>query len=168
MPDAPDKRSRGDGITRRDFLDGVAISSAGLAAAAAAPHLTGAEAAAVAAGGGGLPRGYYPPTETGLKGQPNRVIRKIMRIDGPPNPRDVHSTRGGPGMRVRRVIDCHETYDCVIVGAGASGLAAAKYYRDRFGEDAKILRARPAAATTGATRPATSSTCPTPRPATPT
>ncbi len=139
MPDAPDKRSRGDGITRRDFLDGVAISSAGLAAAAAAPHLTGAEAAAVAAGGGGLPRGYYPPTETGLKGQPNRVIRKIMKIDGPPNPRDVHSTRGGPGVRVRRVIDCHETYDCVIVGAGASGLAAAKYYRDRFGEDAKIL-----------------------------
>ena len=35
-----------DGITRRDFLDGVAISAAGLAAAAAAPHLTGAEALA--------------------------------------------------------------------------------------------------------------------------
>jgi hypothetical protein len=34
-----------DGITRRDFLDGVAITAAGLAAAAAAPHLTGAEAA---------------------------------------------------------------------------------------------------------------------------
>ena len=30
-----------DGITRRDFLDGVAIGAAGLAAAAAAPYLTG-------------------------------------------------------------------------------------------------------------------------------
>jgi hypothetical protein len=31
-----------DNLIRRDFLDGVAISAAGLAAAAAAPHLTGA------------------------------------------------------------------------------------------------------------------------------
>ena len=62
-----------------------------------------------------------------------------MRIDGPPNQRDVHSTKGGPGIHVRRVVDSDETYDCVIVGAGASGLAAAKYYRDRFGEDSRIL-----------------------------
>ena len=62
-----------------------------------------------------------------------------MRIDGPPNQRDVHSTRGGPGIHVRHIRDSDETYDCVIVGAGASGLAAAKYYRDRFGEDSRIL-----------------------------
>ena len=62
-----------------------------------------------------------------------------MRIDGPPNQRDVHSTHGGPGIHVRRVRDSDETYDCVIVGAGASGLAAAKYYRDRFGENSRIL-----------------------------
>ena len=140
MSDAGDRSlDRGDGISRRDFLDGVAITAAGLAAAAAAPHLTGAEAAAVAASERGLPRGYYPPTETGLKGQRNGVVRQFMKIDGPPNPREVHSTRGGPGIRVRRVVDCHKTYDCVIVGAGASGLASAKYYRDRFGEDSKIL-----------------------------
>jgi spermidine dehydrogenase len=135
---------RGDGITRRDFLDGVAITAAGLAAAAAAPDLTGAEAAARAAGHGNggpgpLPAGYYPPTRTGLKGQRDRFVRQIMRIDGPPNQRDVHSARPGPGIHVHRVIDDHETYDCVIVGAGASGLAAAKYYRDRFGEDSRIL-----------------------------
>ena len=35
-------------ITRRDFLDGVAITAAGLAAAAATPSLTGAEAALAA------------------------------------------------------------------------------------------------------------------------
>ena len=130
-----------DGITRRDFLDGVAITAAGLAAAAAAPHLTGAEALAASRGHAPspLPRGYYPPTRTGLKGQRDELVRDIMRIDGPPNQRDVHSTKGGPGIHVRRVVDSDETYDCVIVGAGASGLAAAKYYRDRFGEDSRIL-----------------------------
>ena len=132
---------KGDGITRRDFLDGVAITAAGLAAAAAAPHLTGAEALASSRGHSPspLPRGYYPPTRTGLKGQRDDLVRDIMRIDGPPNQRDVHSTKGGPGIHVRRVVDSDETYDCVIVGAGASGLAAAKYYRDRFGEGSRIL-----------------------------
>ena len=42
-------------------------------------------------------------------------------------------------MRPPGVRECDEDYDCVIVGAGASGLAAAKFYRDRFGEDARIL-----------------------------
>ena len=132
-----------DGITRRDFLDGVAISAAGLAAAAAAPHLTGAEALAASHGHhhgpAPLPPGYFPPTVTGLKGQPDHVVEDIMRIDGPPNQRDVHSTKGGPGIHVRHVRDSDETYDCVIVGAGASGIAAAKYYRDRFGESSRIL-----------------------------
>ena len=36
-------------------------------------------------------------------------------------------------------MDDGECYDCVIVGAGASGLAAAKFYRDRFGADKKVL-----------------------------
>ena len=132
---------KNDGITRRDFLDGVAISAAGLAAAAAAPHLSGAEALAASRGHGPqpLPPGYFPPTVTGLKGQPDHVVEDIMRIDGPPNQRDVHSTKGGPGIHIRHVRDSDETYDCVIVGAGASGLAAAKYYRDRFGENSKIL-----------------------------
>jgi spermidine dehydrogenase len=137
-----DKPER-DGITRRDFLDGVAISAAGLAAAAAAPHLTGAEAA-LASGGGHkpprpLPPGYHPPTETGLKGIRDDVVKQTMKIDGPPNPRDVHSTRGGPGIHAWPHDDHEITYDCVIVGAGASGIAAAKFYRDRFGEDSKIL-----------------------------
>ena len=62
-----------------------------------------------------------------------------MAFDGLPNPRDVHSTKGGPGIHPRHVRDVDDTYDLVVVGAGASGLAAAKWYQDRFGANAKIL-----------------------------
>jgi spermidine dehydrogenase len=48
----------------------------------------------------------------------------------------VHSTKGGPGIHPRRVRDVD---DLVVVGAGASGLAAAKWYQDRFGADSRIL-----------------------------
>jgi spermidine dehydrogenase len=136
--DPMEASSNKDGITRRQFLDGVAISAAGLAIAAADPWLTGAQAATLAAGGIALPPGYYPPTSTGLTGQPDHVITEILKIDGLPNPTDVHSVVGGPGIS-RKTTNTREAYDCVIVGAGASGVAAAKYYRDRFGQGSKIL-----------------------------
>ena len=44
--DERERREKKDGISRRDFLDGAAVSAAGLAAAAAFPGLTGAEAMA--------------------------------------------------------------------------------------------------------------------------
>jgi hypothetical protein len=128
-------------INRRDFLDGVAISAAGLAAAAASPSLTGAEAALI--GSRRLPRDYYPPTDTGIVGEPDGVIRDVMRIDGRPNPRHPHSTEAGPGIHPRRVRDVDDCYDLVVVGAGASGLAAAKWYQDRFEPDSKILLVDP-------------------------
>jgi spermidine dehydrogenase len=128
-------------ISRRDFLDGVAIGAAGLAAAAASPSLTGAEAALL--GSRPLPRDYYPPTSTGITGEPDDVIRDVMRIDGRPNPRHPHSTDAGPGIHPRHVRDVDDCYDLVVVGAGASGLAAAKWYQDRFGPDAKILLVDP-------------------------
>jgi len=124
-----------DRITRRDFLDGVAITAAGLAAAAAAPNLTGAEAALRSRSR----TSSYPPTDTGVVGQRNAVIRDTIAIDGFPNPKDVHSTKGGPGIHPRHVRDVDDVYDLVVVGAGASGLAAAKWYQDRFGANAKIL-----------------------------
>jgi spermidine dehydrogenase len=126
------------GITRRDFLDGVAVSAAGLAAASASPYLTGAEAMM---GGPSkpLPNGYYPPTATGIAGQPDNVVADAIKIDGYPQPRDVHSTKGGPGILAFKPRDVDDDYDLVVVGAGASGIAAAKWYQDRFGADAKIL-----------------------------
>jgi spermidine dehydrogenase len=124
-------------ITRKDFLDGVAITAAGLAAASALPGLTGAEAAFAASSA--ADPDFYPPTATGLKGQPDGPLGQFMAIDGKPNQKDVHSTRGGTGIKPNRIQDTGEVYDCVVVGAGASGLAAAKFYQDRFGPDAKIL-----------------------------
>ena len=44
--DERERREARDGISRRDFLDGAAVSAAGLAAAAAFPGLSGAEALA--------------------------------------------------------------------------------------------------------------------------
>ncbi len=94
-----DERTARDGISRRDFLDGVAITAAGLAAAAASPTLTGAEAAVTSAHDRWwpeppkLPPGYYPPTQTGLKGQPDNVLEKIYRIDGRP---DVRAAAAAP------------------------------------------------------------------------
>jgi spermidine dehydrogenase len=128
------------GITRRDFLDGVAVSAAGLAAASASPYLTGAEAMMRGGTSKPLPPGYYPPTSTGITGQPDNVIADAIKIDGLPQPRDVHSTKGGPGIFALHPRDVDEDdYDLVVVGAGASGIAAAKWYQDRFGADSRIL-----------------------------
>ena len=68
--DEREEREQKDGITRRDFLDGAAVSAAGLAAAAAIPGLTGAEAMAHTHGDDApLPPGYYPPTFSDPKKQ---------------------------------------------------------------------------------------------------
>src|SRR5262245_40018039 len=138
-------RKGDDGITRRDFLDGVAISAAGLAVAAASPYLTGAEAALAAKGrppsSTGLPPGYYPPTATGITGEADRIVRDTMEIDPPArSPQDIHATKAPHGIETHGPVrNVDDDYDCVIVGAGASGLGAAKFYLDRFGPNSKIL-----------------------------
>src|SRR3954454_2770282 len=96
--DEREQRERKDGITRRDFLDGTAVTAAGLAVAAAAPGLTGAEAMAGAKQPPtGLPADYYPPSfESPNTGQPDRVIERTFKLDGPPitDPSQIHSTKG--------------------------------------------------------------------------
>ncbi|MFC7017486.1 NAD(P)-binding protein [Streptomyces viridiviolaceus] len=112
-------------ITRRDFLDGVAVVTAGAATAAALPG--SAHAASPARDHGhGRPTAPYPPTESGLRGQQ-------------PGAYDVaHAVRDGdfvPG----RVHDTDESYDLVVVGGGLSGLAAAYLYRKHAGPGARVL-----------------------------
>ena len=144
--DERERREKKDGITRRDFLDGTAVTAAGLAMAAASPGLTGAQAMAKAAQShgkppDGLPPDYYPPSFTVPNtGEPDAVIKGTIKLDGPPprRPSQIHSTDGGPGIH-KKAKDTGERYDCVIVGAGASGISAAKWYQDRFGANKKIL-----------------------------
>jgi hypothetical protein len=117
--DERELREEKDGITRRDFLDGAAVSAAGLAAAAAFPGLTGAEAMAHGhAGDAPLPPGYYPPTFSDpYTGEPAQVIRRTIKIDGPPpsKPSQIHSTKGGPGIHAR-VKDTREKYGALDPG----------------------------------------------------
>ena len=99
-------------ISRRDFLNGVALTIAsGLTPAAqvAAQPLR------------------YPPALTGLRGQHAGSFEtahaqaregKRFALDGLP---------------------VEERYDLVVVGAGISGLAAAAFYRRAAGPSARIL-----------------------------
>jgi spermidine dehydrogenase len=107
-------------ITRRDFLNGVAVT----AGAAIMPwHLLEAGSSSSQA-----PTDYYPPALTGLRGSH-------------PGSFDVaHSLRDGTFWdSAGKPEDTGETYDLIVVGGGISGLAAAHFYRKTAGEKARIL-----------------------------
>ena len=110
-------------MERRDFLNGVAVSIAGLWAGACDW-----------AAGGAIPveaqnaPGYYPPLLTGMRGSHEGSYATAHSIrDG-----TFWKTAGAP-------IATGESYDLVVVGAGIGGLAAAHYYRARAGNAARIL-----------------------------
>ncbi|KWW37117.1 NAD(P)-binding protein [Cupriavidus metallidurans] len=100
-------------ITRRDFLNGTALTiAAGLAPASL---LRAAEAQGPA----------YPPALTGLRGNHPGTFTLAHSL-----------AREGakyPGVLAR------ESYDLVVVGGGIGGLAAAWFYQQRFGGNARIL-----------------------------
>jgi len=109
-------------ITRRDFLNGVAISAGALATASkvgAAPgDLTNPEEAP----------DYYPPVLTGMRGDHDDIYKVPHSI----RDHDFWQTAGTPS-------DTGEEYDLVIVGGGISGLAAAHFYRKATGSSSRIL-----------------------------
>ena len=113
-------------ITRRDFLNGVAVA----AGAAIMPwDLAAAEnhAAQAAVGPENSPN-YYPPALTGLRGS------HAGSFDA------AHSLRDGTFWdSAGKPEDTGESYDLIIVGGGISGLAAAHFYRKATGGKARIL-----------------------------
>jgi spermidine dehydrogenase len=97
-------------ISRRDFLNGVTLTIAsGLTPAA--------QIAADPA--------RYPPALTGLRGQHPGSFETAHRV-----------ARAGERYRFG---DVEEDYDLVVVGGGISGLAAAWFFRQAIGADARIL-----------------------------
>jgi spermidine dehydrogenase len=111
--DASDRElGMGRPITRRDFVQGAAVGSAGLLAAAWLPGCGQQPAVPVAAQD--LPA-YYPPTMTGMRGS------------HPGSFENAHALRDGRSPP--KPVDLDEKYDLIVVGAGISGLSAAHFYR---------------------------------------
>jgi spermidine dehydrogenase len=107
-------------ITRRDFINGVAVT----AGAAIMPwdFLVDPQIEAQNA------LNYYPPAKTGMRGShPGSFEAAHALRDG-----TFWETAGKP-------IDTGESYDLIIVGGGISGLSAAHFYRKAAGTNARIL-----------------------------
>jgi spermidine dehydrogenase len=114
-----------DGITRRDFLDGVAIAIGGAASGALLPRFIATAVAEEAAAQDAA--GYYPPTLTGLRGS------------YPGSFETAHALRDADfWQHAGAIAATGEDYDLVVVGGGISGLAAGHFYRARR-PDARIL-----------------------------
>ena len=113
-------------ITRRDFLNGVALGVGGsLASAGLTACGWSLETAARFAQDRPV---YYPPALTGLRGSHDGAWELA------------HALRDGTfWQQAGAVIDTRETYDLVVVGSGISGLAAAYFFRQRAGNGARIL-----------------------------
>lgn len=110
----------GQPITRRDFLNGVAVGIGALGGAGIGKWLsppTTTEASE-----------SYPPALTGMRGsQPGAFDVAHSLRDG-----TFWDTAGTPE-------DTHESYDLIVVGGGISGLAAAYFFRQQAGAKSRIL-----------------------------
>ncbi len=112
-------------ISRRDFLNGVAVGVGGalagetlLSAAACDPEVDDPSNATE----------YYPPALTGMRGNHDGSFTFAHRL------RDGGKwDAGGPATHT------DGTYDLVVVGGGISGLASAYFFRKASGSAAKIL-----------------------------
>src|ERR1700681_606687 len=113
-------------ITRRDFLNGVAVTVGAATLPRRSPDLMW-PAAAADLEAQDLP-GYYPPRKSGLRGSHPGSFETMHKV------RDGAFWDDAP-----KAVDTGEVYDLVIVGGGISGLAAAHFFRKTAGDKARIL-----------------------------
>jgi spermidine dehydrogenase len=112
-------------ITRRDFLNGVAVGTGRAVAGSMFPGFA-LEALASPRAAQDQP-GYYPPALTGLRGSHEGSFEAAHGV------RDHEFPKKGASPA-----DTKENYDLVIVGGGISGLAAAYFWRAK-NSDARVL-----------------------------
>jgi spermidine dehydrogenase len=114
-------------ITRRDFLDGVAVAVGGSILASSAPWLHGLGSSDPVFAPEKDPK-YYPPALMGMRGNHEGTYTSAHSLrDG-----EFWESAGQPESTA-------EKYDLVVVGGGISGLAAAYFYRQQAGSNARIL-----------------------------
>jgi spermidine dehydrogenase len=112
-------------ITRRDFLNGMAV---GVGGTLASPWLEGLLATQTPVPSAQDRPGYYPPTLTGMRGSHPGAFEVA------------HALRDGTfWQQAGKPVQTDEEYDLVVVGGGISGLAAAYFYRKHAGSAARIL-----------------------------
>ena len=120
-------------ITRRDFINGVAVPVGGalvLPRSAAAFGLSRRSAAGATAEQDFAPEqsaDYYPPLRTGMRGSHDGSFEVA------------HELRDRRGWNLAGATDTGERYDLVVVGGGLSGLAAAHYFLKQVGRSARVL-----------------------------
>jgi spermidine dehydrogenase len=105
-------------ISRRDFVQGVAVASG-------ATLLAPSGSAFAQEAGPVMTEANYPPLRHGLRGDHEGSYNVA------------HTERDGRPLPTPE--STGETYDLVVVGGGLSGLAAAYFYRQRAGANARIL-----------------------------
>src|ERR1700726_57750 len=120
-------------ITRRDFLNGVRVGVGGaIVGATGVSQIFGADTLMAAAGLDELSPenapGYYPPAKMGMRGNHDGTFTFA------------HLLRDGQSWNdLGKSAATGESYELVVVGGGISGLAAAYFYRQRAGKNARIL-----------------------------
>jgi spermidine dehydrogenase len=115
-------------ITRRDFLNGVAIGVGGTLVGGGIGTDTLLAAAALDEFAPEKAPGYYPPTRMGMRGNHDGTFTFAHRL------------RDGEGAdSFGEPINTGENYDLVVVGGGISGLAAAYFFRKSAWKNARIL-----------------------------
>lgn len=118
--------SMGKDITRRDFLNGtlIGMGTVVLGQLNFIKLAHGGEAEAVP-----LPKGapYYPPAWTGMRGSHPGAFERAHELA-----REGREDWGG-------VTETGETYDLIVVGGGASGLASAYFFQRAHDWKAKVL-----------------------------